>query len=61
LEFAVIKRDQILRTGAEIVATSCQNCLSQLSDLQARYEMPIEVKSVVELTVEALEAQRDAE
>ncbi|MGC8659911.1 MAG: heterodisulfide reductase-related iron-sulfur binding cluster, partial [Desulfomonilaceae bacterium] len=55
LEHAAIKRDQILRTNAEILTTSCQNCLTQLGDLQARYNMPIEVKSVMELVVEAIE------
>ncbi len=45
LNMHVRKRDQILRSEATIVATSCQNCLSQLGDLQSRYDMPIEVKS----------------
>jgi Fe-S oxidoreductase len=58
LEHARMKRDQILRTGAGIVTTSCQNCLSQLSDLQSRYEMPVQVKSVIELLVEAMEPER---
>jgi Fe-S oxidoreductase len=55
LEHARSKRDQILRTGAGIVTTSCQNCLSQLSDIQSRYDMPVQVKSVIELLVEAME------
>lgn len=59
LEHAIYKRDQILRSGAETVATSCQNCLTQLGDLQARYEMPVEIKSVIELVVEAMESDRD--
>jgi Fe-S oxidoreductase len=56
LEHSTAKRDQIIRSGASIVATSCQNCLSQLGDLQSRYDMPIEVKSVIELVVESMEA-----
>jgi Fe-S oxidoreductase len=56
LEHARLKRDQILRSEATIVTTSCQNCLSQLQDLQARYSMPVEVKSVIELVVEAMES-----
>jgi Fe-S oxidoreductase len=55
LEHARTKHDQILRSGATIVTTSCQNCLSQLQDLQARYSMPVQVKSVIELLVEAIE------
>jgi len=56
IEHAARKRDQILATGVEILATCCQNCLSQLSDLQSRYKMPVEVKSVIELLVESIEA-----
>ncbi len=56
LEHARMKHDQIMNTGADIIATSCQNCLSQLGDLQARYNMPLQVKSVIELLVEAMEA-----
>lgn len=56
LEHARMKHDQIMSTGANIVATSCQNCLSQLTDLQTRYNMPLEVKSVIELLVESMEA-----
>jgi Fe-S oxidoreductase len=59
LEHAHYKKDQILATGADVVATSCQNCLTQLGDLQARYEMPVEIKSVIELVVEAIEHDRD--
>ncbi len=55
LEHARMKHDQIMKTGATIVTTSCQNCLSQLNDLQSRYKMPVKVKSVVELLVEAME------
>lgn len=56
LEHARSKHDQIMRTGANIITTSCQNCLSQLNDLQARYEMPIEVQSVIELLVRSMES-----
>ena|SRR5271157_4864755 len=56
LEHARMKHDQIMGTGAEIIATSCQNCLSQLGDLQARYNMPVKVKSVIELLIESMEA-----
>ena len=58
LEHAIFKKDQIIRTGAEVVATSCQNCLTQLADLQARYELPVEIKSVMELVVEAMDSDQ---
>jgi Fe-S oxidoreductase len=56
LEHARMKHDQIMSTGANILVTSCQNGLSQFVDLKARYRMPLEVKSVIELLVEAMEA-----
>lgn len=56
LEHARKKIDQIIKTGANVVATSCQNCLSQLDDLQAGNDLPIQVKSVIELVVESIEA-----
>ncbi|MGC8604360.1 MAG: (Fe-S)-binding protein, partial [Desulfomonilaceae bacterium] len=56
LEHSILKRDQILNTGAEILTTACQNCLTQLGDLQARYNMPVQIKSVIELVVEAIES-----
>jgi Fe-S oxidoreductase len=49
LENARRKYDQMMRTGAEILTTGCQNCLSQLDDLKAYYKIPMEVKSVMEL------------
>ena len=56
LEHARIKRDQIMKTGANIIATSCQNCISQLEDLKSQYDMPLQVKSVIELVVDSIEA-----
>ncbi|MEW6138558.1 MAG: (Fe-S)-binding protein [Thermodesulfobacteriota bacterium] len=55
-EHARLKREQILRTGATVVATSCQNCLSQLDDIRSRFDMPVAIKSVIKLLVEAMEA-----
>ncbi|MBM3301818.1 MAG: (Fe-S)-binding protein, partial [Deltaproteobacteria bacterium] len=52
--YARNKRDQILATGTTIVTTSCQACLAQLRELREHYEMPVKIKSVVELLVESL-------
>jgi Fe-S oxidoreductase len=56
LEHARRKHDQIMNTGAKILATCCQNCLSQLTDLRDRYDMPVQVKSVIELLVESMDS-----
>ena len=48
------KAEQIRQTGAKIVATNCFNCMTQIRDLSKEYDLGIEVKSIVELTAEAL-------
>jgi Fe-S oxidoreductase len=55
MEAAKLKQRQILETGAAIVSTSCQNCLSQIQDIRDKYDMHVEVKSVMELVVAALD------
>lgn len=48
------KAEQIRQTGAKIVATPCENCRIQLALLNDRYDLDIEVKSVMDLVVNAL-------
>ena len=48
------KAEQIRRTGARIVATNCFNCMTQIRDLSKAYDLGIEVKSIVEMTAEAI-------
>jgi glycolate oxidase iron-sulfur subunit len=43
------KRDQILATGASVVATSCPACMMQLSDILAKTVPRVTVKHVIEL------------
>jgi len=54
LEFGRAKRDQMVATGATVVATSCQACLAQLNDIQIHYELPVKTKTVMELVMESL-------
>ncbi len=54
LEMAKIKADQILRTGAKIVATSCPNCIDGLNELLGRTKLDVKVQSVGELVARAL-------
>lgn len=61
LEHGLRKYQQIMNTGADILTTCCQNCLHQFNDLQSRYEMPVQVKSVIELVAEAMEAAAEEE
>ena len=48
------KAEQIRQTGAKIVVTNCFNCMTQIRDLSKAYDLGIEVKSIVEVTAEAL-------
>lgn len=48
------KVEQIRKTGAEWVVTACENCKTQLEDLNEHYELGIEVKGVIDLIADAL-------
>jgi len=49
-----IKSEQIRRTRAAVVATPCHNCLDQLAELNKHHKLGVEVKSVLELTADAV-------
>jgi Fe-S oxidoreductase len=55
LEHARAIHEKILATQAQICATSCQACLTQLKDLQAHYNMPTQMKTVMELVMASVE------
>jgi len=48
------KVEQIRQTRAQWVITACENCKTQLRDLNEHYELGIEVKGVVALIADAL-------
>lgn len=49
-----VKFDQIKATGAKILATACENCHTQLSDLNNHYKMGVEVKFLSSMVADAL-------
>jgi Fe-S oxidoreductase len=49
-----VKADQIQATGAEIVATSCHNCLDQLDEIRRHYKLKVKVQNLSELTAAAI-------
>lgn len=49
-----VKADQITATGAEIVATSCHNCLDQLDEIKRHYKLKVKIQNLSELVAEAL-------
>jgi Fe-S oxidoreductase len=49
-----VKVDQVKETGAKILATACENCHTQLSNLNDHYEMGVEVKFLSSMVADAL-------
>ncbi|MGQ9568291.1 MAG: (Fe-S)-binding protein [Anaerolineae bacterium] len=49
-----VKAEQIRASGAQVVATSCHNCLDQLTELSRHYGLGVEVKNLCELVADAL-------
>jgi Fe-S oxidoreductase len=54
LEAGRPKADQIRATEAQWVVTACENCKTQLGDLNEHYELGVEIKGVTDLVAEAL-------
>lgn len=48
------KVEQIRQTGARWVVTACENCKTQLEDLNEHYKLDIEIKGVIDLIADAL-------
>jgi Fe-S oxidoreductase len=48
------KADQIMATGAEIVATSCHNCLDQLDEIKRHYKLKVKIQNLSELVAAAI-------
>ena len=48
------KADQIRQTNAKWVTTTCENCKTQLGDLNEHYELGVEIKGVLDLIADAL-------
>jgi len=49
-----VKADQVRETGAKILATACENCHAQLSDLNEHYKMGVDVQFLSSLVADAL-------
>jgi Fe-S oxidoreductase len=54
MKSAKVKADQVEKTGAKILATACENCHSQLSDLNKHYNMGVEVRFLSSMISDAL-------
>jgi Fe-S oxidoreductase len=54
MKSASVKVDQVKATGAEILATACENCHTQLSNLNDHYKMGVDVKFLSSMVADAL-------
>ena len=49
-----VKVEQVKATGAKVLATACENCHTQLSDLNTHYGMGVEVRFLTSMVADAL-------
>jgi Fe-S oxidoreductase len=54
MKSAKVKVDQVKATGAAILTTACENCHTQLSDLNDHYKMGVQVQFLSSLVADAL-------
>ena len=54
MKSARIKADQVKDTGATILATACENCHTQLSNLNDHYKMNVQVEFLSSMVADAL-------
>jgi Fe-S oxidoreductase len=54
MKSARVKVDQVKATGAKVLATACENCHTQLSDLNNHYGMGVEVQFLSSMIADAL-------
>ncbi len=51
---AKVKADQVKATGATVLVTACENCHTQLHDLNGHWNMGVKVEYLTELVADAL-------
>jgi Fe-S oxidoreductase len=54
MKSARVKADQVKESGAEILTTACENCHTQLDNLNEHYKMGVDVKFLSSMVAEAL-------
>ena len=54
LKSAIVKANQLKETGAEVVVTSCHNCVDGLTDVIRHYELGMDVTQLVTLVANAI-------
>ncbi|MBI5844472.1 MAG: (Fe-S)-binding protein [Deltaproteobacteria bacterium] len=54
MKSARVKADQVKESKAKILVTACENCHTQLSDLNEHYQMNVDVKFLTSMVADAL-------
>jgi Fe-S oxidoreductase len=54
MKSARVKVDQVKSTGASVLATACENCHTQLSNLNDHYHMGVQVRFLSSMVADAL-------
>ena len=54
MKSARVKVDQVKATGADVLVTACENCHTQLDNLNDHYKMKVDVKFLSSLVADAL-------
>lgn len=53
--------EEAMRSGAEVMATTCPHAIEHMGDVARRANIPVEMKDLVELVAEAIEVERPVE
>ena len=54
MKSSLVKARQVKETGAKILATACENCHTQLTNLNDHYEMGVAVQFLSSMVADAL-------
>jgi Fe-S oxidoreductase len=54
MKSAKVKAEQMKASGADIITTACENCHTQLTDLNAHYQLGMKVEFLSKLVADAL-------
>ncbi len=54
MKTAEIKAEQIRKTGAKVVVTPCHNCVDQLMQIDNKFKLGVQVKTLAEIVADAI-------
>jgi len=54
MKIAEIKAEQIRKTGAKVVVTPCHNCVDQLMQIDNKFKLGVQIKTLAEVVADAI-------